>query len=505
VLDTFTQYTTTRKFTGPLPSWMSDEDGERVQAYSFYEQIYRNVPEAFKLTQRGADSDPVYLPSARGIVESVNRFLARGWNYAIDPAFDTPENQVLVRQKLSVLFARERMRSKFNMQKRWGLIRGDSIWHVIADPTRPENRRISIYDVDPATYFPIEDLNNPGRLLGVHLVTQTVDPKDPTKTVIRRRTYRKQDTGVITSELSLWEMGGWDDRDESTELKLVAVLEPEIALPALITTLPVYHVTNSRAPESLFGVSELAGIENVLAAVNQTISDEHLTLVMQGLGMYVTNAGPPVDPTTGEELNWVLGPGRVVEIGDEKTFENVAGVRTVSPMIEHMKFMLEQTYEAIGLPDVARGRVDVTAAESGIALLLQLGPLLAAAEEKEDEMLGVYDQLLYDLVYKWLPSYEGLPITEIVIASTVDDPLPDNRKQRIEEIIMLMSSTPPLISAEYARQELTKLGYDFPAEMGETVVTEQAAYSSAVGLDPFASRVAEDLERERAATGGTGA
>jgi hypothetical protein len=79
----------------------------------------------------------------------------------------------------------------------------------------------------------------------------------------------------------------------------------------------------------------------------------------------------------------------------------------------------------------------------------------------------------------------------------VDDPMPINRKAIIDEVISLLSSNPPLISAEYARTILSdRLGYDFPDEMFNTVVTEAAALAAARNIDPYAQRVEEELGQQ---------
>jgi hypothetical protein len=54
-------------------------DANRIMAYAQYEQFYWNHPESFRLVQRGEDEAPIYLPSARRIIEATNRFLAVGF------------------------------------------------------------------------------------------------------------------------------------------------------------------------------------------------------------------------------------------------------------------------------------------------------------------------------------------------------------------------------------------------------------------------------------------
>ena len=496
-----TPYSTAMPLMGPLDSWLSAADAQRLAAYNVYESLYRNVPQAFKLVQRGEDSNPIYIPSAKTIIEAKNRYLAKNWTFAIDPEFGGDADKVALKDALDTLFRREQIWSKFATQKRYGLIRGDQVWHVIADADKPEGRRISVYEVDPASYFPIEDPWNPEKILGVHLVDPVVNASG--KTVIKRQTYRKTDTGRISYEVTWWETGAWDDRDSDNVLKKVTGKDipvgeeavPVEELDPRITSIPVYHIKNNRSPNAPFGTSEISGLETLISGVNQSISDEDLALALEGLGLYWTNSGPPVDDD-GNEVNWRLGPGWVVEIDEDSTFGRVTGVGSVAPQQEHISKLESAMREASGVPDIAIGNVDVQTAESGIALAFKMGPILAGNEEKELEILSVTDHLLYDLTTMWLPVYEGVA-TEARAVSIVDDPLPVNRQATLDEILKMLSTEPPLISTEYARALIQeKLGYNFPAEMGNTVVTEAAAIAEARASDPFASRVANELDQE---------
>ena len=485
----WTQWSSVAPMLDPFPAWMSAADGERHMAYLKYEQMYWNSPDTFKLVQRGSDSNPVYIPSAKVIIEATNRFLAKDWDYVIDPRVGTPADRTLLDQMMRTLFKRETVWTKFATQKRYGLIRGDALWHIVADPTKPPGRRLSIYEIDPGRYFPIYEDDDPDRLMGMHIVDQIEYEK---KVVTRRLTYRKDpETGQISTETSLWEIGSWDDRDPDAEMKKVKQVVPPTWLPPTITSFPVYHIRNNPTPGTAFGSSELRGLERIFASVNQTISDQELSIALDGIGLYSTTSGPPVDDD-GNETNWVLGPGRVVELDQDTEFERVTGVTNL-PGIEHVNFILGKAQQAAGIPDLAVGDVDVSVAESGIALYMHLSPLLAKNAEKEQEMLGVYDHMLWDIVHMWLPVYEGFTAgMELVIASVVGDPMPENRQEKISEILQLLSAG--VISAAYAREKLSKFGYDFPDEMGADIVQETQALAEARGYDPFMNRVNSELE-----------
>lgn len=500
-------YATAAPLFGPAPTWLGADDAPRIQAYQLYEGIYRNVPDAFKIVQRGSDANPIYIPAAKTLIEAKNRYLAKRWTFALDPRLGTDSDRAALGGALTQLFRREAVYSKFATQKRWGLIRGDAVWHIVADPAKAAGKRISVFELDPGSYFPIIDPWNDDSTLGCHLaVPLTLITGE---SVIRRQTYRKVSTATSTSityEMAYFEPGSWDDRDPTVVIKTAKKIPdgdenkpvPVTTLPPVITAVPVYHIKNSRTTGGAFGTSELEGFERLIAGINQAISDEELALALEGLGLYWTTSGPPVGDD-GKETNWKIGPGWVVEIDDDAKWGRVNGVSSVTPSLDHIGYIEKSMREAAGVPDIAIGNVDVATAESGIALAFKMAPILAGNEEKEVELLSVIDHLLFDLSTMWLPAFEQISGGAAQVVSVVDDPMPVDRAAILKEITGLMATDPPLISAEYARVLLAeKLGYEFPEEIGATVVTEAAAYADARLPDPFSARVAEELAAEEA-------
>ena len=495
-----TPYSTVEPMFGTLPTWLTVDDAQRLMAYQRYEEMYWNDPDGYKIVLRGSESKPIYVPSAMSIVEATNRFLGKNWTFVCDPRLGTPEQRELLSAWLTPLFRRERVWGKFLTQKRYGLIRGDAVWGLFADPAKPPGKRLRVVEVDPGAYFPIMAEDDDTRVVGQHMVEQTL-AKDGTTTIIKKQTWRKTETGGITYELSWWEQGAWDDRNlEPKDLKKATTPPspaiPPTLLPPQITALPLYHIKNDPTPSAPFGSSVLRGMESVLAGITQAISDSDISLALGGVGLYVTTSGPPVDDA-GEETDWQIGPGYVAEIDPEADFKRVNGVTSVQPTLDHTNFLLDAMMEARGVPDVARGHVEAALAESGIALALKMSPILSANAEREGEMLGVYDQMLHDLCTMWLPAYEGVSFGEgaegAVAVSVVDDPLPQNRKAVLEEIVAL--TTNGFISVEYGRQLLSeRLGYEFPDQMGETVVEEMKTLAAARNVDPFVARVEQEMQ-----------
>jgi hypothetical protein len=217
----------------------------------------------------------------------------------------------------------------------------------------------------------------------------------------------------------------------------------------------------------------------MLVGLVQNLSDEDLTIALQGIGFYATDSGHPTD-SQGNEVDWVVAPGSVAELEKGGKFWRVEGATNVDSMQAHMASLQESAQQTTATPDVALGNVDVQVAESGIALAIQMAPITAKNSEKEDELKGKLNQLMFDLVNGWMPAYEGFNANGATIKASFDNPLPVNRKETVEEIVGL--KTAGLISVEFALQLLQeRLGYNIPADMLTQIAAEQQAMLDAVG------------------------
>src|SRR6185312_13271116 len=99
--------------------------------------------------------------------------------------------------------------------KRGMLKRGDAVFHIFADLSAPAGQRIRIVEINPRTFFPIEDITDPERLLGVYIVNLVTVGEDA-ETIAMRQEYRYQldQTGQrrVFSQLRFFEVNAWDDR-----------------------------------------------------------------------------------------------------------------------------------------------------------------------------------------------------------------------------------------------------------------------------------------------------
>lgn len=488
-VEAFSPYSNTTSMSTALPTWMNQYDAMRINAYQIYEQIYWNVPETFKVVMRGEENNPIYVPNARTIVDTTNRYIGAAPAFMIDPDVGTPDEQEQCRRMFRTLFRRERFWSKFKANKLYGIMRGDWCWHILANPSKPAGSRIKIEALDPAAYFPVTHPNDPDQIIAVYIVEQFED--DEQNTFIKRQTYTKgqdplnndgSDT-TIWNSVATFDIEAWEKLDDKT----IEVIKPPTPLPPQIKALPVYHIRNIETPGDPYGSSELRGFERIMTAVNQAVSDEELALALEGLGMYETDGGPPRDEQ-GRITDWVLGPGRVVEHPLGSKFSRVQGVSSVDPVQSHLDYLTRSLREASATPDAAVGKVDVQVAESGIALRMQLQPILSKRDDREEVITDVHMNMFFDL-RMWFEAYEqfSTPCTAVPVFG---DPVPEDRDAAVKEILEIVAAG--LADAEWGRDQLTEYGYVFESDMAERVVNEKAAHAAAT--DPFTARqyAAED-------------
>ncbi len=451
-LTDFNQYSNAKPYMGALPAWVDGIDAERLAAYNFYERMYWSIPDAFKLMQHGTDTNPIYIPSSKTIIETINRFLAPKLKIIPDPALGSDLDKQNANVWMQSFLRRERFFSNFNVAKRDGLKKGDWLFHLYADPAKPEGSRVSIFGIDPSKYFPIynNENQNVDDVIGAQLVEYvTPESGDP---YIYRLQYLEIEAKVQVS-IGTYKIEDWRKVDATP----IQTIVPTYFLDPRITHAPVYHIPNFKETGSIWGSSEIRGLEVIAGAINQSITDEDLTLVLDGLGVYATDAGTPVDPDTGEATSWNIGPGSVLELPPTTTFSRVSGVSAVTPWQEHLQYLHNQMDESAGTNPAARGNIDVQTAESGVALMLELGPLLAKVEEKEQIITDVLNNMFFDLK-AWFEVYEGQNFNEAVWIPTFGEKLPINRKEKFAEITSLY--TAGVVSLEWVWQELSKIGYE---------------------------------------------
>lgn len=498
--DTVTPYTTITPYAEALPSWVGPSDGERLVAYTAYQNMYWSEETAFHLIRRNEDGAPLYIPKPKVICDTTAHYLLKGMKVGVRD----PEKHSALQLFIDSFCARERFYSRFEIAKGAGVIRGDWVMHITADPMKEEGSRISLTSVDPAAYFPEFDTDDLNRRTGVKLVEQTIHPDDPTKTVVKvlRYWYELDTDGrrispLVWREENLWEMEGWNNPKKA---KKIRALIPKAPLPTAVTQIPVYHFRNAEFDGFEFGNSELKGYERVFEGINQAMSDLEISLALVGLGVYATDAGRPKN-SQGKEVDWIVSPGTVWEMPGATMVKRLEGITSVTPVLDHVRYLEESIYQASNTSDVALGRIDAQTAESGIALALKFVPQLAKTQYRDTAGVEILSQMWFDWKM-WVAAYEGQTYEEEIVI-TLGDKLPLNRPKTFEELNNMLDRK--VISRAFYRQECERLlGYHFPDSIEDDIIEEELALQRArMELEAeFAEETDEDGNPTIAGPGG---
>lgn len=498
-----TPYSTAMPFIiSALPKWTDEYNAQRIASYNLYDDLYDNDPTQYRMMLRSSDEKPIYIPTAKRLINTLARYVGRGWGFMIDPDAGTPAEQEAATTAFGDLFKRERILSQFNSGKKEWMRRGDWIWYITADPAKSEGRRISVKTIDPRLYFPIEDPVDPDRVSGAMLVEEVVvsegvfgmqvqrwlKPNNPSHPEHNPDPLAEVDPEMpIAYDKTIYEIEGWNDPEEQ---KVLNTPVPMYLLEG-ITSLPLYHIKNNETASNPFGRSDLAGLESIISGVNQAISDEDLALAMVGIGMFWTDSGAPVN-AAGEAEAWILGPNRVVEVAAGTKFNKLDGITSVQPSQDHVKYLEQQAYGTVGVNEVALGSTDGSTQISGVALAIKMQPIFDAADEKDLVLNDNFNQMFYDLK-QWFDVYEGVNLGEAAILSVVsqDERLPFDREARWKELVE--GYTNGIFSLEFVIAELiNKFGYEIPSNMIGQV--QAALDKKAAQADPYGERVAGELE-----------
>lgn len=451
------------QIVGSPPTWFPDDAAERIASYFKYDEMYWNDPTQYILRILQGEH-PIYVPNARTVVDTTAHYLLKG----LKIRSEDPEKYKDTQDALDTLMKREMFYAAFHTAKTQGVARGDWAMHLTADPAKPAGSRLSLTPLDPAQVLPVYDPDNADRLIRLHIVDQYADPKDLAKTRIRKLTYEivtvqgvkriQRSEGIFEVHPNWW----------GPAPVLVNWLIPPGLLPADITTIPVYWFKNLDWLGQQFGSSDLRGLEAPLRAISQQTTDQGTSLSLEGLGVYATDSGRPVDDK-GEEEDWEVAPGRVMELISGAYFRRVEGVTSLKPSLDHIDYLETKIREASGLSDVALGRVDVQTAQSGIALAIKFMPTLAKIEQRDLHGIGKLQQLFHDWLI-WHQAYEGEQLEgEIVVE--IGDKLPGNRTETVNELNNMLDRG--VISRQYYRAKMTKLGYEFPDDIEGQIEAEK--------------------------------
>lgn len=483
----FTPYSTANGLEGfAPPQWYPEEHRDRVGAYVKYDEMYWNDKRQFELRVLD-DEYPIYIPNARTVCDTTAHYLLKGLHIGVED----PEKNKTEQTQLEEFFKREMFYSRFHTAKLSGVARGDFALHLTADPNKAPGRRVSLTPIDPSRVIPIYDDDDLDKLLRVHVVDLYYLPEDRSKQRVRKLTYEYVTVDGrrrVQREEAIYELEPkWYGPEPK---KVEQIIEPGL-LDERITTIPVYWFKNLDWQGQEFGSSELRGLESLIRGISQSATDEDTALALEGLGVYATDGGGPVNGK-GQEEDWVVGPGRVMEVPSGAYFRRVEGLGSIKPSQDHIAYLEKRIMSAASLTDVALGQIDVQTAQSGIALAIKFMPTLAKIEQRDTAGLERLTQLFFDWK-SWMLVYENISITSDIVP-VIGKKLPDDRKETLNELNNMMDRG--IISRKYYRTKLTEMGYTFPDDIEDEIEEEKrkdaeiAALSAPPGLQDNAEAAA---------------
>lgn len=459
------QWSTVKKLLSPdvtsAMNWMAEEDRDRIAAYFKYDDMYWNDPTQYRLRVLDGES-PLYIPNARTIVDTTSHYLLKGLEIKSE---NKKTNEVL-----EEFLKREAFYSRFNAAKQSGVARGDFVYHMTADPSKAPGTRISLTPVEPMNVFPIWDEDEPNKMIGCHLATTYRLPpeEDPEQLLrLRRLTYRIEEIDGdrrISRVEAIYKLEGGLFNEKA---KLVRTVIPYGLLDARIKQIPVYWFPNKEWQGDLFGSSELRGIERLQEVVSQTATDIAGALSLEGLGVYATDGGRPVNEA-GEDTDWEVAPGKVMEVPSGAYFRRVEGVGSITPATDQLDYLETKIMDAVGLGDVALGKVDAQVAASGIALAIRFMPTLAKIETRDQSGKDILTQMFFNLK-TWYAVFEQQTLEGDIVPS-IGDKLPIDRVARVNELNNMFDRG--IIPASVYREEMEKLGYVFPKDIEKLLEDE---------------------------------
>jgi hypothetical protein len=472
----FSPYSTIKPFFTSIQDrvvWFPEEDRDRVDSYLKYDSLYWNDDTQFVLRVL-AGEEPIYIPNARTIVDTTAHYLLKG----LQVGLESPEKFTATNDALTNFLKREMFYSRFHTAKHAGVARGDFVMHLTADPSKPQGSRLSLNSVDPCQVIPVYDDDDLEKLIRVHLIDiyASNDPKEIGEKRIRKLTYEYEMVGNTKRVKRSEAIYKLDEKWWGQQPNLIRTIIPESLLPADINVIPVYWFQNLGWDGQKFGSSELRGFEKLIRGVSQATTDQEAALGLEGLGVYATDGGRPVTED-GQESDWEIAPGKVMEVPSGSYFRRVEGLSTLKPSMDHINYLESKLREAGGLSDVALGRVDVQTAQSGIALAIKFIPTLAKIEQRDLAGRERIQQLFHDW-QAWYGVYENETLEGDIVAS-IGEKLPEDRTAKLNDLNNMLDRG--VISKKFYRAEMTKLGWVFPDDIEEEIQREedQAAENAA--------------------------
>lgn len=497
-----------KRFGGTLPwetfqfpqntnskNWLPKDDAARNAAYEGYTGMYWNEDYTYALRVIVTEQ-PVYVPVPRIIVDTMSHYLLKGLTIGVQD----PEKNKTQQQDLEDFLDRNQFLPRFHVAKHDGCIRGDYVFHMTANEALPAGHRISITSIYAGKVVRKFDDDDGELMTDAWIVEPCDDPEDKDRECVRRLHYWYSDRdndaddqphallddadevpppdsteareGLDSGRQVMRELEVLlvDDKLWTPEEMVITVEMPPETLPDPIDCIPIYWFKNIPTDGQPFGSSDVRGFERGIRGLSQEATDLGVGLALDGLGTFVTDASRPTTDD-GRETNWIIEPGMILEIQNGSYFKRVDGITSITPALDWMKYSESKINEAAGLSAVAQGEVDSQTASNPMALSIKFLPTLSKIQYREEIALGALRNMFWDWT-KWRKAFENRSWPKSVkLRIEPGDKLPQDRTARINELNNMLDRD--VISKRYYRQEMSKLGYEFPDDIQDQIDEER--------------------------------
>lgn len=486
-------------------SWVPQEDRRRLAAYTVcaafldgtmhYWQPYLNLLQRRKWREYG--DAQLFATQARSSVMGEDQTISVDVDVDGDGTAD-PAGEA-AREWLLDWADQESLTTRLLDAEYDAMGLGDAVYALgmSGDGSRP---RLRVYD--PGWYFPDPTSQEPDDDFPskVHVAWEEPHPKDPSKTLLRRRTwqlvklkdfpaldgrtYPWSDTAATQTVLywdGIWNLsdvaganGLYDLSDERAQWQPMADGTPARGVDLGLDFIPVVHIPNGSPGKALWGRPVWWAVVRLLDDIAASDTDAQV-------GSEIYGSGALLDKGGGISNN-VAGPGAkytVPETADAKFVDMSAGMKAM------MDFRADQRDLASvnsRLPAEILGRVKASEVPSGLALRLAFGPLASLVRELRQVRDDKYTLLLKFAMrlaqHAGLLEAGPLPRAELKFGSF----LPSDQAEAVTAVTALWDRPNPVISLETAITMLVDAGFPIEDAHEELLRINRQAYGRAIQL-----------------------
>lgn len=257
--------------------------------------------------------------------------------------------------------------------------------------------------------------------------------------------------------------------------------------------IPVVHIPNTPASSNHYGQSSIAPVIQVVDDLISTDTDLQAASATTGtppLALAGSSAPKNDDGTIAS-----YGPGTVLETGDG-TATMIDTSRSLDALLKYDDHLLERLSVNGRVPESLLGRVKPNEVPSGIALTLSFAPHSSMIQE-----MRMVRDVKYRLLLKFVArmfrvlgdeAFEG---EEYPIHLKFGTFLPADRKETVDLVVQLLSTSPPAISLETGVRMLVEAGFPIEDAAKEVERIIRSDFEGAENLLAATGDVAEVRKR----------